>query len=71
MTGDHVKVDLAGLRRELETMTADLELICNAFMEGQPPGSCYTPAQIAEWVRKRRAEEIRQAERRARAALTK
>lgn len=50
--------ELTTAERQLAMMTADLELIGKAFMKGQPPGSCFTPAQIADWVRERRAEEI-------------
>ena len=46
------------LKRQGEAMVRDLELICGAFMEGQPPGSCFTPAQIAEWISEHRKLEI-------------
>ena len=69
MTGDHLTIEgYQTLKRQLDAVSADLELICNAFMEGQPPGSCFTPGQIADWVRDKRHYEMQQADRRDRAA---
>jgi hypothetical protein len=49
---------LTTAERQLEAVSADLELIGVAFMEGQPPGSCYTPEEIATWVSAHRRREM-------------
>jgi hypothetical protein len=58
MTGEHLTVDLSTLNRQLKAVSADLELIALAYMEGRAAGFCFTGAEVAEWVSRYRRREI-------------
>lgn len=49
------------LKRNYERVSADLDEIGRAFMEGRPPGYTVTPFEIADWIRKHRRAETQAA----------